>query len=99
MSPTDAAHTPPVSPPSAIADAKSAPPNPVSQAADTAFQELKQTVHRLRPNEDLTPLENAFQLAARLHAAQTRKSGEPYLMHPLAVAQLLADQQMDMTCL
>jgi GTP diphosphokinase / guanosine-3',5'-bis(diphosphate) 3'-diphosphatase len=69
------------------------------QAALDAFARLKETVIRLRPSEDLTPLDKAFALAARLHANQVRKSGDPYLMHPLAVAQLLADQQMDTICL
>jgi guanosine-3',5'-bis(diphosphate) 3'-pyrophosphohydrolase len=37
----------------------------------------------------------AYLLAARAHAGQTRKSGEPYLTHPLAVAKILADMRMD----
>ena len=72
---------------------------PISAAALEAFDKLRERVKALRPNEDLAPLNKAFEFAARLHAGQTRKSGEPYLMHPLAVTDLLVDQQMDMACL
>jgi len=71
----------------------------VSPAAQEAFDRLRDKVKALRPNEDLAPLDKAFQFAARLHAGQLRKSGEAYLMHPLAVTDLLVDQQMDMACL
>jgi guanosine-3',5'-bis(diphosphate) 3'-pyrophosphohydrolase len=72
---------------------------PVPAAALEAFEKLREKVRALRPNEDLAPLDKAFQFAARLHSGQSRKSGEPYLMHPLAVTDLLIDQQMDMACL
>ena len=71
----------------------------VSAEAREAFDKLRAKVRALRPNEDLAPLDKAFEFAARLHTGQTRKSGEPYLMHPLAVPDLLVDQQMDMACL
>jgi GTP pyrophosphokinase len=73
--------------------------NAPAPAAIEAFEKLRDKVKALRPNEDLAPLDKAFQFAARLHAGQSRKSGEPYLMHPLAVTDLLVDQQMDMACL
>ena len=75
------------------------PVPPVSPEALEAFTKLREKVRALRPNEDLAPLDKAFEFAARLHAGQSRKSGEPYLMHPLAVTDLLIDQQMDMACL
>ena len=71
----------------------------ISAAALEAFDKLCEKLKALRPNEDLAPLNKAFEFAARLHSGQTRKSGEPYLMHPLAVTDLLVDQQMDMACL
>ena len=58
------------------------PPPPVTIVAQEAFEKLRAKVKALRPNEDLAPLEKAFQFAARLHAGQARQSGEPYLMHP-----------------
>ena len=75
------------------------PSPPLPSEAQEAFNHLRARVRTLRPNEDLAPLDKAFEFAARLHAGQTRKSGEPYLMHPLAVTDLLIDQQMDMACL
>ena len=53
----------------------------------------------LRPNDDLAALERAYRFAADHHSDQKRKSGEPYISHPLAVAHVLADMQMDLVCL
>jgi guanosine-3',5'-bis(diphosphate) 3'-pyrophosphohydrolase len=47
------------------------------------------------PDADVQPVMTAYLLAARAHAGQTRKSGEAYLTHPLAVAGILADMRMD----
>ncbi|MEQ1567067.1 MAG: bifunctional (p)ppGpp synthetase/guanosine-3',5'-bis(diphosphate) 3'-pyrophosphohydrolase [Myxococcota bacterium] len=47
------------------------------------------------PDADVKPVMTAYLLAARAHAGQTRKTGEAYLTHPLAVAQILADLRMD----
>ena len=41
----------------------------------------------------------AFQFGAEAHAGQTRKSGEPYIQHPIAVARILAEMRMDHKCL
>ena len=46
------------------------------------------------PDEDLTILERAYRRAVIQHAPDRRKSGEPYIIHPLAVAQILADLGM-----
>jgi GTP pyrophosphokinase len=64
-----------------------------------AYQELRSLVVQNRPKEDLTPLDRAFRFAMERHAGQTRNSGEPYMVHPLAVTKLLAEQQMDIVCL
>jgi GTP pyrophosphokinase len=53
----------------------------------------------VRPKEDLSGLEKAFQLAADAHKNQLRDSGEPYMLHPLQVTMILADMQMDLVCL
>ena len=63
------------------------------------YRSLEEKVRTLRPKEDLTGLERAYRLAAEYHKHQKRKSGEPYIAHPLAVAHILADMQMDMVCL
>lgn len=59
---------------------------------------ISQVVEQIRsysPDADVQPVMTAYLLAARAHAGQTRKSGEPYLTHPLAVAGILADMRMD----
>jgi len=66
---------------------------------DELFHSLEEKVRALRPKEDLARLERAFLFAAEHHKAQKRKSGEPYITHPLAVAHVLADMQMDLVCL
>lgn len=63
------------------------------------YRALEEKVHALRPKEDLAALERAYRFAAEHHKYQKRKSGEPYITHPLAVAHILADMQMDMVCL
>ena len=47
------------------------------------------------PDADLDPVMSAYVLAAKAHQGQLRKSGEPYLTHPIAVAKILADLEMD----
>ncbi len=66
---------------------------------DELFHSLEEKVRALRPKEDLARLERAFLFAAEHHKAQKRKSGQPYITHPLAVAHVLADMQMDLVCL
>ncbi|MFL6350585.1 MAG: RelA/SpoT family protein [Bryobacteraceae bacterium] len=66
---------------------------------DELYRTLEEKVRARRPNEDLSGLDNAYRFAVRAHKGQTRESGEPYISHPLAVAHLLADMQMDLVCL
>ena len=47
------------------------------------------------PDANLDVILRAYVYAAKAHAGQTRKSGEPYLVHPLAVAGILTDLKMD----
>jgi GTP pyrophosphokinase len=73
-------------------------PPPVPAGPDpleTNFERLLATIRETRPKDDLTGIEKAWRFAARNHAGQKRVSGEPYLSHPLAVAQLLAEMRMD----
>ena len=46
------------------------------------------------PDEDMSILARAYRRAVTQHSSQRRKSGEPYIIHPLAVAQILADLGM-----
>jgi len=63
------------------------------------YRSLEDKVRALRPKEDVTGLDRAYRFAAEYHKNQRRKSGEPYIAHPLAVAHILADMQMDLTSL
>src|SRR5699024_739124 len=55
-------------------------------------------VHKeLHPSADLTELQRAYDVAEELHRDQRRKSGDPYITHPLAVATILAELGMDTT--
>ncbi len=66
------------------------PQNEVSETSTllTVFQEN-------HPNQDSILIEKAYQLALKAHEGQTRKSGEPYIHHPLAVATIVAKQGLD----
>jgi GTP pyrophosphokinase len=63
------------------------------------YRSLEEKVRLQRPNDDLRALESAYRFAAEHHSTQKRKSGEPYITHPLTVAHILADMQMDLVCL
>ena len=57
-------------------------------------------VHReYYPKADLAILQRAYEIAEERHAPQLRKSGDPYITHPLAVANILAELGMDTTTL
>jgi guanosine-3',5'-bis(diphosphate) 3'-pyrophosphohydrolase len=47
------------------------------------------------PNADLDPINKAYVFSAKMHNGQMRKSGEPYLVHPMEVAAILAEMRMD----
>ena len=55
---------------------------------------LLRTVQSTHPDEDLTVLERAFQVADAHHEGQKRKSGDPYITHPVAVTTILAELGM-----
>lgn len=61
------------------------------------IQSLMDTVKSYNPTADLGLIERAYLVAKEGHAGQTRASGEPYINHPLNVAAILADLQLDDT--
>ena len=63
------------------------------------FDELVAKVEAYHPNPDLEMFRNAYALAEEMHLGQARKSGEPYLIHPLAVTHILADLKLDIASL
>ena len=62
----------------------------------TKFRELLRKIKKNRPQEDLELLRKAYQFSAQHHIRQVRLSGDPYLVHPLEVAHILADMKMDL---
>ena len=65
----------------------------------TKFRDLLRKIRSYRPNDDLTLVKKAYDFSLRHHQGQTRASGEPYLVHPLEVASVLADMQLDTTAI
>ncbi len=59
------------------------------------YKKLLDTVYEYRPGTDISMIEKAYHLAEELHKDQKRKSGEPYIIHPLCVAITLAELELD----
>jgi guanosine-3',5'-bis(diphosphate) 3'-pyrophosphohydrolase len=66
---------------------------------DGKFERLLHTVHENRPNDDLEIIRRAWAFCLQQHEGQKRASGEPYVIHPLEVAQVLAEWKMDSTAI
>ncbi|MCD8362735.1 MAG: bifunctional (p)ppGpp synthetase/guanosine-3',5'-bis(diphosphate) 3'-pyrophosphohydrolase [Lachnospiraceae bacterium] len=62
---------------------------------DELYQTLVKSVLKYHPSADISMIEKAYQVAKRAHGNQLRKSGEPYIIHPLCVALILADLELD----
>ena len=60
------------------------------------FGRLKRTISTYFPDADLAPLDKAYAHSVKTHEGQLRSSGEPYIIHPIAVCQILADMRMDL---
>src|SRR5215467_5947364 len=61
----------------------------------TKFRDLMKRMQDSRPGDDLEIVRKAYDYSQKHHTGQTRASGEPYLVHPLEVAQVLAEMKMD----
>ncbi|KGI89233.1 RelA/SpoT family protein [Megasphaera elsdenii] len=64
---------------------------------DVEFKHLIDTIHSYLPKAPCDDVTKAYNLAEEAHKDQRRVSGEPYILHPLAVAQILADMKIDTT--
>ncbi len=62
------------------------------------FEDIVATVEKYHAKEDVDLLRRAYVFSAKEHHGQVRRSGEPYLNHPLAVAQILAEMRLDAVC-
>ncbi|MBN1643904.1 MAG: bifunctional (p)ppGpp synthetase/guanosine-3',5'-bis(diphosphate) 3'-pyrophosphohydrolase, partial [Dehalococcoidales bacterium] len=63
------------------------------------FEELIEKAKTYLPAEKVAVIERAYEYARKAHEGQTRKSGEPYIEHPLQVALTLANLQLDASAL
>ena len=62
---------------------------------DVLYQELIASVRKYHPSTDISMIEKAYRIARDAHEGQSRKSGEPYIIHPLCVGIILADLELD----
>ena len=67
------------------------------QAFDRRIDALVKLVHANRPSDDIALIRKAWEFSVRHHLGQRRASGEPYIIHPLEVAEVLAEMKMDAT--
>ena len=65
-----------------------------SSSTSPLLDPLLRTVRNTHPKADVALLERAFEVAARAHSGQKRRSGDPYITHPVAVASILAELGM-----
>ena len=78
--------------------------NQVERAVDTPadftspeelYKDLITAIKKYHPSTDLSDIEKAYETARKAHEGQFRKSGEPYIIHPLCVAIILAELELD----
>jgi guanosine-3',5'-bis(diphosphate) 3'-pyrophosphohydrolase len=69
------------------------------RTVDEKFQHLLETVRQNRPGDDLDIIRKAWEFCLQQHEGQKRASGEPYVIHPLEVGQVLAELRMDSTAI
>lgn len=63
------------------------------------FEDILRKVQAYRPGDDLALLRKAYEFSSSEHRTQKRLSGEPYVSHPLEVANVLAEMKLDVVCL
>ncbi len=62
---------------------------------ESLYQELVASVRKYHPSADISLIQKAYLVAKDFHEGQVRKSGEPYIIHPLCVAIILAELELD----
>ena len=62
---------------------------------EVLYKELINSVLKYHPSTDISMIEKSYKVASEAHEGQKRKSGEPYIIHPLCVAIILADLELD----
>jgi GTP pyrophosphokinase len=71
----------------------------LTPASMIRFEDLADKVRAFNPDADIELLRRAYEFSAFEHQGQTRRSGEPYLVHPLGVAMILADLRLDVVAI
>ena len=66
-----------------------------SKSPDDLYQDLIKRVRLYHPSDDISMIEKAYKLALSAHEGQMRRSGEPYIIHPLNVSIILAELELD----
>jgi GTP pyrophosphokinase len=82
-----------------LASARKADPLALKRAIDERFEALLKQVQANRPSEDVSLIRKAWEFCVQHHEGQMRASGEPYIIHPLEVAEVLAEMKMDATAI
>ena len=62
---------------------------------EVLYSDVIERVRRYHPSDDISLIEKGYEVASKAHEGQKRKSGEPYIIHPLYVALILADLELD----
>lgn len=66
------------------------------QQYEELYKQLIEKIKQYHPSSDFSMVEKAYELAKQAHGDQLRKSGEPYIIHPISVAIILAELELDM---
>jgi len=72
-------------------------PRKDDRSIDERFEALLRHAQANRPNEDISLIRKAWEFCVSHHKGQTRASGEPYIVHPLEVAEVLVEMKLDAT--
>ena len=67
-----------------------------SETGPQSIEELLELIRRYQPNADLTLIQKAYEFSEKAHSGQIRRSGDPYIIHPLGVAAILAELHLDL---
>jgi GTP diphosphokinase / guanosine-3',5'-bis(diphosphate) 3'-diphosphatase len=97
--PEDVPGVPPSPAEESQAAARTSDPLALQRAIDERFESLLQRVQANRPSEDVSLIRKAWEFCVKHHEGQMRASGEPYIVHPLEVAEVLAEMKMDATAI
>jgi GTP pyrophosphokinase len=97
--PEDVPGTPSSTPGEGVVPARLIATSDPRKAIDERFESLLRQVQANRPSEDISLIRKAWEFCVQQHDGQMRASGEPYIIHPLEVAEVLAEMKLDATAI